>query len=243
MQLVRIQKLLASWGAGSRRAIERLIEAREISIDGITVEGQGTLVDADKPPEIRISGRLVAPRVDDNWHIYAFNKPIRVVTTLKDERGRKTIAHFLPKERRLYPVGRLDFDSTGLLIITDHGELTNRLLHPSFKVDKEYLVKISGRPLTPVETEMFTSGLKLEDGMTSPCRLVYHPESDAYSVTIREGRKRQVRRMFACLGHDVISLHRVRFGPLQIGNLKPGEIRELNSEERAALLASAGLPA
>lgn len=243
MQLVRIQKLLASWGIGSRRAIERLIDAREISIDGKTVESQGTLIDADQPPEITISGKPVAPRVDTNWHIYAFNKPLRVVTTLKDERGRKTIANFLPKDRRLYPVGRLDYDSTGLLIITDHGELTNRLLHPSFKVDKEYLVKISGRPLTSIETEMFTSGLKLDDGMTSPCRLEYHPESNAYSVTIREGRKRQVRRMFACLGHSVISLHRVRFGPLKIGSLKPGEIRELNAEERAALLTSAGLPA
>ena len=241
MQLVRIQKLLANWGTASRRAIERLIDEKAISTDGIPVEGQGTLVDADNPPEIRINGKLITPPRDKVCRVYAFNKPMLVITTLKDERGRRTIADYLPAGQRLYPVGRLDYDSTGLLIITDHGELTNRLLHPSYKVEKEYLVKITGAELSTAEFAMFTSGLQLDDGLTLPCQLKKLGEAGTYSVTIREGRKRQVRRMFSCLGHKVLSLHRIRFGPLSIGNLKPGELRELSREEKAALLKSAGL--
>ncbi len=240
MQLVRIQKLLANWGVASRRAVEKLIDSGAVSINGETVTEQGACVDADNPPEIRVNGRIIVAPSEDCL-IFAFNKPKLVVTTLKDERGRTTIADFLPPGRRLYPVGRLDYDSTGLLIVTNHGELTNRLLHPSYKVDKEYLVKITGGALTQDESEQFISGLELDDGLTSPCQLKKMPEPDTYSVIIREGRKRQVRRMFACLGRKVISLHRVRFGPLAIGNLRAGELRELGREEKAALLKSAGL--
>ncbi|MDD3147064.1 MAG: pseudouridine synthase [Candidatus Riflebacteria bacterium] len=198
-------------------------------------------MDADNPPAIKVNGRLIQPPGEEDCRFYAFNKPLLVVTTMKDERGRKTIADFLPPGRRLYPVGRLDYDSTGLLIITNHGELTNRLLHPSFKVDKEYIVKISGEVLSPAEAAQFSRGLELDDGLTSPCQLKKLPDN-TYSVTIREGRKRQVRRMFAFMGRKVVSLHRIRFGPLKIGNLKAGELRELSSEEKAALLSSAGLP-
>lgn len=241
MQLVRLQKLLANWGVASRRAVEKLINNGAVSVNGETVEGQGTLVDADNPPSIKVNGKRILPPAGDDCSIYAFNKPLLVVTTMKDERGRKTIADFLPPGRRLYPVGRLDYDSTGLLIITNHGELTNRLLHPSFKVDKEYIVTISGGNLSPAEAAQFAHGLELDDGLTSPCQLEKLPEPGTYSVTIREGRKRQVRRMFACLGRKVESLHRVRFGPLLIGNLKAGELRELRPEEKAALLKTAGL--
>ena len=241
MQLVRLQKLLANWGVASRRAVEKLIDIGAVSVNGQTVEGQGFSVDADNPPVIKVNGKIVTPPADD-YQIYVFNKPLRVVTTMKDERGRPTIADYLPPGRRLYPVGRLDFDSTGLLLITNHGELTNRLLHPSFKVEKEYLVRISGTPLSAEESERFSDGLELDDGLTAPCRIKKNPEPDSYTVTIREGRKRQVRRMFAHLGRQVISLHRVRFGPLSIGSLKAGELRPLSAEEKAALLKSAGLP-
>lgn len=240
MQLVRIQKLLANWGVASRRAVEKLIDSGAVSVDGQTVDEQGLQIDADCPPEIRVNGKIVRPPTDE-FKFYAFNKPEGVVTTLKDERGRPTIADFLPAGRRLYPVGRLDYDSSGLLLITNHGELTNRLLHPSFKVAKEYFVRTNGQPLTPEEMKKFSNGLELDDGLTAKCQLKKLSEPLSYSVTLSEGRKRQVRRMFAFFGRKVLRLHRIRFGTLEIGNLQPGELRELNQKEKAALLQAAGL--
>ncbi len=240
MHLVRIQKLLATWGVASRRAVEKLIDSGSVSIDGNTVNEQGLQIDADNPPEIRVNGRIVAAPTDD-FRFYAFNKPEGIVTTLKDERNRPTIADFLPDGRRLYPVGRLDYDSSGLLLITNHGELTNRLLHPSFKVAKEYLVTTNGQTLSSEEIKKFCNGLELDDGLTAKCQLKKLAKPLTYSVTLSEGRKRQVRRMFAFFGRKVVSLHRIRFGPLEIGNLRPGELRELNQQEKAALLKAAGL--
>lgn len=239
---VRIQKLLAGWGIASRRAIEKLIDEGAISVDGVVLSSQGLQIDPDNLPEIRVNGKPVIPPGQSEFSIYVFHKPEWVISTLKDELGRKSISDFLPPGKRLYPVGRLDFDSTGILLITDHGELTNRLLHPSFKVEKEYLVKITSPMLNQGEEEQFCSGLDLEDGRTAPCVLQKLRDANTYSVTIREGKKRQVRRMFEHLNRKVISLHRVRFGPLKLGSLKPGELRLLSGEEKAALLKAAGLP-
>jgi len=238
---VRIQKLLSGWGIASRRGIERLIENERIEIDGIRLTTQGFSVDPDRLPEIRVDGKVIRPPGEQRPAIYVFHKPLGVVTTLKDERGRETIRDYLPKDRRLYPVGRLDRDSTGLLLITDHGELTNRLLHPSYKVEKEYIVKIDGEPLSPDEQKQFRKGVAIEEGVTAPCRLRQLDDPHFYSVTISEGKKRQVRRMFASFRRPVLSLQRIRFGPLHLGNLRPGELRPLTAEEETALLKAAGL--
>ncbi|NLF97948.1 MAG: rRNA pseudouridine synthase [Candidatus Riflebacteria bacterium] len=240
-ELVRIQKLLSGWGIASRRGIERLIESGRVEIDGNRLTTQGFSVDSDNLPEIRVDGKVIRPPAEQRPAVYVFHKPLGVVTTLKDERGRETIRDYLPKDRRLYPVGRLDRDSTGLLLITDHGELTNRLLHPSYKVEKEYIVKIDGEPLSTSEQEQFRKGVAIDEGITAPCCLRQLTDPQSYSVIISEGKKRQVRRMFASFRRQVVSLQRIRFGPLRLGNLRPGEIRLLTAEEESALLKAAGL--
>ena len=240
-ETVRIQKLLAGWGVASRRAIEKMIEEGRIEVNGETLTEQGHFVDPDNPPVITVNGRQIHKPTQHAHSIYIFYKPVDVVTTLHDERGRKTIRDFLPADRRLYPIGRLDRDSTGLLLITDHGELTNRLLHPSYKVEKEYIVSLCDSALTAAECSQFRAGVELDDGRTAPCELRQLKEPYTYSVIIREGKKRQIRRMFASFGRQVKSLHRIRFGPLHLGDLRPGEIRLLSDKEKSALLKAAGL--
>lgn len=238
---IRIQKLLAGWGVASRRAIEKMIESGRIEVNGSRLTEQGFLVDPDAPPIITVDGEVLKKTVNKEFALYIFFKPLDVVTTLHDECGRKTIRDFLPPGRRLYPIGRLDRDSSGLLLITDHGELTNRLLHPSYKVEKEYIVKIAGTPLTGNEQEHFMTGVEIDDGRTAPCRLQQLEQPQTYSVIIREGKKRQVRRMFVSFGRKVTDLQRVRFGPIHLGNMRPGELRPLTDKEKSALLQAAGL--
>lgn len=238
--LVRIQKLLAGWGLASRRTIETWIEQGRVAIDGKVVSSQGVQVDEDNPPAIKVDGKLVKKPKGGLTRIYVFHKPTDVVSTLKDDQGRRSISHYLPKGRRLYPVGRLDMNSTGLLLITDNGELTNRLLHPSFKVEKEYIVKIAGATLNREEKTRFTQGLELDDGKTAPCKLIQHKDPQLFTVILKEGRKRQIRRMFEKLDRKVIQLHRVRFGPIRLGNLKPGELRPLSNSEVKNIMKEAG---
>ena len=239
--MVRIQKLLASWGVASRRKIETYIEEGRITVNDSKLTEQGFLVDEDNLPVIKLDGKRVVPSQNSSHTILLFNKPKLVITSLKDEQGRKTIADYLPKDKRLYPIGRLDYDSTGLLLITDHGELTNRLLHPSYKVAKEYIVKYQGDALTKEELKQFSSGILLEDGLTAPCSIKPIKSLNTYSVTIKEGRKRQVRRMFEFFGRKVINLHRVSFGPIKLGDLQSGKLRPVSAEERESLLRAAGL--
>jgi pseudouridine synthase len=239
--LIRIQKLLANWGLASRRTIETWIEQGRVQIDGQTVTSQGVQVDEDRPPQIKVDGKPVRKPKKSATKIYAFHKPINVVSTLKDDQGRRSISDYLPKGRRLYPVGRLDMNSTGLLLITDNGELTNRLLHPSFKVDKEYIVKIDGSTLNREEKTRFSQGIELDDGKTAPCKLIQHKNPQLFTVILREGRKRQIRRMFETLDRKVVQLHRIRFGPIRLGNLKPGEMRPLSASETKILLKEAGM--
>lgn len=238
---IRIQKLLAGWGVASRRAVEKMIENGRIEVNGNKLTEQGFLVDPENPPTIAVDGKVLKKPANEEFALYIFFKPLGVVTTMHDEGGRKTIRDFLPTGRRLYPIGRLDRDSTGLLLITNHGELTNRLLHPSYKVEKEYIAKTDGTPLTNSEQEHFTAGVEIEDGKTAPCKLQQLDEPLTYSVIIREGKKRQVRRMFASFGREVISLQRIRFGPIHLDNMQPGELRALTDKEKSALLRAAGL--
>ena len=169
------------------------------------------------------------------------NKPVGIITTTSDERGRSTVLDILPEKYRhlrLYPVGRLDKDSTGLLLLTNDGELTYKLTHPKFEHEKEYLIQIDGR-LKPDEKTKLERGFELEEGMTYPVvvKEVKAQPPFNYSITMHEGRKRQVRRMLASLGYHIPALKRVRMGSLHLGNLKEGATRELTPEEVRALLA------
>ncbi|MEW6708539.1 MAG: pseudouridine synthase [Candidatus Riflebacteria bacterium] len=242
-EMVRIQKLLAGWGIASRRAIEEWINAGRIEIDGEKLCSQGFLIDPDNPPVIKIDGKLVKKPADRKSAIYVLHKPANVVSTMSDELGRKSIKDILPPGRRLYPVGRLDMDSTGLLLVTDNGELTNRLLHPSFKVEKEYVVRIEGATLNREEKTRFRQGIELEEGKTAPCTLIQHRDPQLFTVILREGKKRQIKRMFEMLDRKVVQLHRIRFGPIRLGNLKPGQMRQLTAAESDELMKEAGLAA
>ena len=239
--MIRLQKLLANWGIASRRAIEELINEGKITVNGEKVK-LGFSVDELNPPEIFICGKKAEKDINsDKKLVYAFNKPKFVVSTVKDDKGRKCVADFFLSDLRLYPIGRLDYESSGLLLITNYGELTNRLLHPSHKVDKEYIVKIDGEPLSLAEENKFKNGIKLEDGITAPAQIHKIKNGNLYSVIIHEGKNRQIRRMFAFLGRNVISLKRISFGPIKLGNLPSGEMRELSRAERKYLLIAAGI--
>lgn len=192
--------------------------------------------------EVRVDGRPVSPVAQVG--IWLVHKPAGVVCTARDERGRRTILE-LARERgievRVFPVGRLDLDTTGLLLLTNDGELAFRLAHPSHGVEKEYEARVAG-PLPEPTLERLRTGVELEDGWTSPCRV--EQEHGAGTTRIRlvlhEGRKRQVRRMLAAVGAPVLALHRVRVGPIRLGALPPGELRPATAGERAALRAAAG---
>jgi 23S rRNA pseudouridine2605 synthase len=239
--MVRIQKLLSSWGIASRRNIEKLIDEGRILIDGKRLEEKGLVLDENNLPTIVLDGKIIKPSKSKEYTILLFNKPKLVITSLKDEKGRRCLSDYLPKNKRLYPVGRLDYDSTGLLLVTDYGELTNRLLHPSYKVSKEYIVKIQGDILTNKELNEFSKGIVLEDGITAPCFIKKLKTFNTYSVTIKEGRKRQVRRMFEYFGRKVINLNRIAFGPIKLGDLQSGKLRLATEEEKKALLKATSL--
>lgn len=240
MEPVRLTKLLASWGFASRRAIEEWIDAGRIRLNGRTVTEQGVKADPDVD-EIEIDGRRVAAPAAAGRQYLALHKPLGYVSTMSDEHGRQALPDLLPKGMpRLFPIGRLDLDTTGLLLMTDDGELANRLLHPRYKVEKEYQVTMNGAPLSSDERRRFESGIELDDGLTAPCNLKMLGRG-SYLVILREGRKRQVRRMFAALDREVTALHRVRFGPIKLGDLKPGTTRALSAAEMKALRHAAGL--
>lgn len=237
---VRLLKLLANWGLASRRTVETWIAAGRLNVDGETVEDLGRKVDPETA-KIELDGKpVVPPDAAQQPVVLVLNKPAGVVSTLADPQGRPTVRDLLPRERRLYPVGRLDLDSTGLLLVTDFGELSNRLLHPRYKVEKEYLVEVAGPPLSADEFKRFTTGLVLEDGLTAPCRLD-RLGGGRYRVVLREGRKRQVKRMFEALDRRVLTLHRDRFGPIRLGKLEFGKTRPLTTEELQRLLELTGL--
>ncbi len=237
---VRLQKLLAGWGLASRRTVETWIAAGRVKVDGETVADLGRKVDPASA-RIEIDGKpVVPPDGSQQPLVLVLNKPAGVVSTVSDPQGRPTVRDLLPPDRRLYPVGRLDMDSTGILLVTDFGELSNRLLHPRYKVEKEYLVEVSGASLSPDECRRFAAGLVLEDGLTAPCRIDRHGEG-RYRVVLREGRKRQVKRMFEALDRRVLALHRERFGPIRLGKLVSGKTRPLTPEELQQLLLATGL--
>jgi 23S rRNA pseudouridine2605 synthase len=228
----RLQKVMAQLGYGSRRACEEIISAGRVTVDGVVAE-LGRRIDIDCA-RVEIDG--VAVSVKPGLVYYLLNKPKAVVTTASDPQGRRTVVQLVPDEPRVFPVGRLDADTEGLLLLTNDGELTHRLTHPSFGVEKEYLAEVEGAP-TPAVMRRLREGVDLEDGRTAPARASVSSGS-LVRLVIHEGRNRQVRRMCDAVGHPVRRLVRVRIGPLADRKLKPGEWRPLTQPEVQALQAA-----
>jgi 23S rRNA pseudouridine2605 synthase len=231
---MRLAKYLASAGVASRRASEEIVRAGRVTVDGVEVTDPARDVTADD--QIQVDGRPVPPELDRV--VYAVNKPAGVVSTARDTHGRPTVISLVRSELRLYPVGRLDADTTGLILLTNDGELAHRLTHPSFEVPKTYRATVSGGPVGDPAVRALRDGVRLDDGLTAPAE-VRRIGRDTLEITIHEGRKRQVRRMCEAVGHRVRRLERIRFGPLELGDLKPGAYRSLPEAELNAL-ASAG---
>jgi 23S rRNA pseudouridine2605 synthase len=231
---MRLAKYLAHCGVASRRAAEVLIADGRVTVAGETVRDPARDVDGSDP--VTVDGDVIA--LPDERLVYVVNKPKGVVSTAKDTHGRRTVIELVPTERRLYPVGRLDADTTGLILLTDDGELANHLMHPRYEVPKTYRARVSGQPVPDRALRELRSGVQLDDGTTLPAT-VSQPRPGVLEITLREGRKRQVRRMCEAVGHPVVKLERIAYGPLKLGGLKPGDHRRLSPAELAALRGQA----
>jgi 23S rRNA pseudouridine2605 synthase len=235
----RIQKVLARAGVASRRAVEEMIVRGRIRVNGERV-ALGRRIDASKDI-VEVDGSRVPLSTDLAY--YLVNKPVGVVTTAHDEEGRETVMDLLEVEVRVFPVGRLDMDSEGAVLLTNDGELAQRLTHPSFGVPKTYLVEASGS-VKEKSLRALARGVELDDGVTAPAevRLVEkNPNGTLIEMSITEGRNRQIRRMFDAVGHPVRRLVRTAIGPLMLGRLKPATYRKLRPDEVMSLYRAAGL--
>jgi 23S rRNA pseudouridine2605 synthase len=222
---MRLAKYLAHAGVASRRAAEGLISEGRVSVGGEVVSDPAR--DVDESSGVGVEGRSVGrePR-----EVHALNKPRGVVSTARDTHGRPTVVELVRSHRRLYPVGRLDADTTGLILLTNDGELAERLTHPRHGVDKVYRARVQPARVAPEALKALRQGVELEDGRTAPAR-ARQPAPGVLEITLREGRKRQVRRMVEAIGHRVIELERVAFGPLGLRGLEPGQSRRLRKAE------------
>jgi len=234
---MRLAKYLAHAGVASRRAAETVIAAGRVRVDGEIVRDPAR--DVGEQSRVTVDGRALVgsqARV-----VYALHKPLGVVSTARDPGGRPTVVELVPaKGLRLYPVGRLDADSSGLILLTNDGELANRLTHPRFEVQKTYRAKLGGGPVGDRVLRALRRGVELDDGPTAPAR-VRRLAGDTIELTIHEGRNRQVRRMCEALERPVLALERVAFGPLRLDGLSPGAHRRLREEEVEALRGGLGL--
>ncbi len=227
MKLERLQKVMAKSGIGSRRKNEELIKKGKVKVNGQIVTVPGTKVSFDDL--IEVDGRPIS--IEKKIYI-CLNKPVGVVTTLNDPQGRKTVIDLLKGiKQRVYPVGRLDIDTHGLLILTNDGDLAYRLTHPKYEINKTYIVSVyrtpSDKALNHIE-----KGVNLEDGPTAPCKIErLNASGSLLQITIHEGRNRQIRRLFEYIGHSVCDLQRVKIGPLTLGNLQKGKWRFLTPNE------------
>lgn len=235
----RLQKIIAAAGITSRRAAEELILAGRVAVNGTIVTELGSKADPRKDL-VTLDGQPIKPA--DKLYYVLLHKPAGYVTSLKDPQGRQLVTE-LVKEigERLFPVGRLDYNSEGLLLLTNDGEWANRLMHPRHQVDKEYHVRVRGK-VDPQQIRKLAEGIELEDGPTAAATvnlLKSDQQNDWLSITIREGRNRQVRRMCAAVGLAVVRLRRIRYGSLTLGGLQPGEFRLLTKAEAQSLDAPA----
>jgi 23S rRNA pseudouridine2605 synthase len=236
----RLHKFLSRAGVASRRRCEEMIAAGRVRVNGEVVSLPGSKVDPEHD-RIEVDGQPVAlPKRHAYWLL---NKPAGYVSTVHDPQGRPTVVDLVQQDRRLYPVGRLDLDSEGLLLLTDDGELTQRLTHPSYEHEKEYEVLVQGRPRQDA-LQRLRAGVELEDGLTCTAD-VSIMRNDAGATWLRfvihEGRKRQLRRMCDAVGYPARRVIRVRMGPLALGDLPPGKYRSLTAQERTQLRRAVGL--
>ena len=234
--MIRLQKYLAQCGVASRRTAEKMIAEGRVTVNGHTIREMGFTLE-ESGDLVTVDGQIVRPEAEKHYLIY--NKPIGEVTTVSDPEGRATVMDkFRNYPVRLFPVGRLDYDSEGLLLLTNDGELMNRMLHPSREVKKVYLVRVSNQ-VSPDELQMLRRGVMIDGRLTSPAqvRLI---RTEAFCtvllITIHEGRNRQVRKMISAIGHQVVHLKRVEFGPLSLGDLPSGQWRRLTPAEKKKLL-------
>jgi len=235
----RLQRALARARFGSRRACEDLIRERRVTVNG-AVATLGDRIDVERDV-VAVDGSTL--NLDPDARYYAFHKPAGVVTTLSDTHGREDLGGFLPEGPRVFPVGRLDADSEGLLLLTNDGELANRLMHPRYGVEKEYLAEVEGSPRER-QLARLRRGVKLEDGVARVVSVRVVARSGprgALRVVMSEGRKREVRRLLGSVGLPVARLVRVRVGPIKLGRLHAREVRELTPPEVRALYRAGGL--
>ncbi|MBU8907173.1 pseudouridine synthase [Desertibacillus haloalkaliphilus] len=227
----RLQKVIAQAGVTSRRKAEVLIQEGKVKVNGQVVRELGVKVTPNKD-EIEVNGVPIDREEPVYFLLY---KPTGVLSSVSDDRGRKVVTDFLEVEQRVFPVGRLDYDTSGLLLLTNDGEFANQLMHPTFKIDKEYIAKVKGIP-ERTALKKLEKGIELEDGKTAPARIKFisgnrKKDTAIIQITIHEGRNRQVRRMFEAIGHPVQKLKRERYGSLDLRGLNPGDVRELKPIE------------
>ena len=239
----RLQVALARFGLASRRGVVSLIEEGKVEVNGKVVLEKGFRVDPARD-QIRVDGELLGTGPAQKKAYYIFYKPKGVMTTLQDPHAEKTVAdYFRMIPERLFPVGRLDRDTTGLLLMTNDGELAFRLTHPKFGVKKRYIARVRGS-VTDEAVKRLEAGVELEEGMTAPCQIKIDKrdkKQTVLTVVLHEGKKRQIRRIFQKIGHGVTQLERLDFGPLSLSGMKIGEKRKLTAAEVAQLFEVTGL--
>lgn len=229
----RLQKYMARCGVASRRKCEEIILEGKVTVNGIIINELGTKVTSEDVVELE--GKRIVP--EENKVYIMLNKPESVITSVRDEKGRKTILDIVKVEERIYPIGRLDYDSSGLLLLTNDGEVYNNIIHPRVEIDKKYIAECKGI-FSENDIKKFESGLDIGGYVTAPAKIkiisediVKNEQISTVEITIHEGKNRQIRRMCASLNHDVISLKRVSIGELKLGYLQKGKYRNLTDEE------------
>jgi 23S rRNA pseudouridine2605 synthase len=225
---VRLVKFLAHGGVASRRRVEKIIESGRVRVNGEVVRDPAR--DVGECDDVRVDGSPVAAEPREVW---AVNKPVGVVSTAREPGARRAVVELVDSDARLYPVGRLDVDSTGLLLLTNDGDLANRLIHPRYEVPRAYRARLR-RPPAEADLRRLAGGVVLDDGPTAPAEVRRLGEREL-EIVLREGRNRQVRRMAEAVGNEVAALRRVRFGPIELGDLPEGRARRLSDEELALL--------
>lgn len=227
---MRINKFLSSLGIASRRAIDKYIEEGRIKVNGVIAS---TGIDVTEEDEIYIDNKKIeTSRIEEKVY-FMLNKPLEVLSASSDDRGRKTVVDLIKTDKRIFPIGRLDYMTSGLILLTNDGELFNRLVHPKSEIYKKYYIKVFGE-VKKEEIEELKKGVLLEDGKTLPAKvsgIKYDKNKTSMYISIREGRNRQIRRMIEKFGYKVLMLRREKIGELSLGDLKEGKYRELTREE------------
>ena len=234
---MRLAKYLAHAGVASRRSAEEIVRSGRVAVEGEVVLDPARGVSAED--HVTVDGAPVTLLAQERL-VYAVNKPAGVVSTARDTHGRPTVVSLVPSRSRLYPVGRLDIDTTGLILLTDDGDLAHRLTHPRFEVAKTYRATVSRPPVTAAALRRLRAGVQLDDGRSAPA-VVRLRGPEVIEITIHEGRKRQVRRMCEQVGHPVVNLERVAFGPVRLGRLPAGAHRPITGSQLRALREASGL--